>query len=258
MAEFDHALILTTPPITGQRVKDAQWLLSGHNVFSKDAHPIAPFKDVIDGVYGPKTAAASKLAKYQLGYPSDNVDSSFGQILYNLLTGKTELPIDYAHRRQERIAFKSLPEKAVDYALSQVGYHESPYGSNLQKYGQWYGFNGVPWCAIFVSYCLWAVGYKTPQHTTWKYSYVPFISDGARNGTYGMRFTSNPRKGDLVCYTVHGVRNAHVGFFHSWNVSGKTFYDVAGNTSHTNQANGGEVAKSLYDINHVTSFVRLG
>ena len=42
------------------------------------------------------------------------------------------------------------PDKIIQTAAAEIGVTESPANSNLQKYGQAYGYNGVPWCVIFV------------------------------------------------------------------------------------------------------------
>jgi hypothetical protein len=38
----------------------------------------------------------------------------------------------------------------IDLARSQIGYVEVP--DNKTMYGKWYGLNGQPWCAMFVSW----------------------------------------------------------------------------------------------------------
>lgn len=46
-------------------------------------------------------------------------------------------------------------------AASQIGYREGwngSYWNNDNKFGKWYGMNGVAWCAIFVSWCADQVG----------------------------------------------------------------------------------------------------
>src|SRR5262245_57358583 len=48
---------------------------------------------------------------------------------------------------------KPIREAALTRAVTQLGAKESPSGSNLTKYGDWYGENGVPWCAIFCTWC---------------------------------------------------------------------------------------------------------
>lgn len=40
--------------------------------------------------------------------------------------------------------------KVMELAREELGQHEDPAGSNLTKYGFWYGVDGVPWCVIFL------------------------------------------------------------------------------------------------------------
>ncbi len=46
----------------------------------------------------------------------------------------------------------TVPLDAIQIAKAEIGYAESPSGSNLNKFGKWYGMDGVQWCAIFISY----------------------------------------------------------------------------------------------------------
>jgi len=43
--------------------------------------------------------------------------------------------------------------RALAVARRNLGVREEPPGSNRTPFGEWFGENGVPWCAIFVSYC---------------------------------------------------------------------------------------------------------
>ncbi len=45
-------------------------------------------------------------------------------------------------------------KKVLTIAASQLGISESPAGTNRVKYNEWYGVNGIPWCATFVSWVL--------------------------------------------------------------------------------------------------------
>ena len=49
--------------------------------------------------------------------------------------------------------------KVIEIALAEVGTKESPKGTNKQKYGEWFGLNGVAWCGIFVSWCFSRSGF---------------------------------------------------------------------------------------------------
>jgi len=43
--------------------------------------------------------------------------------------------------------------KALAQARRFVGVVEQPPGSNRTPFGRWFGADGEPWCAIFLSYC---------------------------------------------------------------------------------------------------------
>lgn len=134
----------------------------------------------------------------------------------------------------------TLGEKAVARALEELGTKEYPANSNRQKYGTWYGFNGVPWCAIFVTYIMvqvgsknWAAGKFTPS--------VAAISDAASAKEHGLAFTLDPQPGALAVYGV----DEHVEFFQYWvNRKLGVFKAVGGNTASGDGSynNGGEVA----------------
>ena len=43
-------------------------------------------------------------------------------------------------------------DRAAQPMPTELGTLESPPNSNRTKYGAWYGFDGFPWCAMFVSW----------------------------------------------------------------------------------------------------------
>src|SRR5262245_29481020 len=94
----------------------------------------------------------------------------------------------------------TLRQKALDKAKGQLGYTESPAGSNQNKYGQWYGMNGVPWCAIFVTWAFETSGGSPSFQPGSRYSYVPYVVSDARANRNGLKTTDDPIPGDLVCY----------------------------------------------------------
>ena len=65
------------------RVDDAQWLCAGNNKFR-----IKTYMGKIDKHAGPATVTAFKLMKYKIGYPESECHPTFGQTLYEYLTGK--------------------------------------------------------------------------------------------------------------------------------------------------------------------------
>lgn len=253
---YQNPLVLTSPHMRGVRVRNAQYLLAGHNAWSDNEHPIHTYKGAIDGDYGPTSSAATKMAKYWLGYPSKECDGRFGYLVYNLLKGISHISAENAKRRQTRLLAledqHSIKLKAFKLAETFINTDESPFGSNCQKFGAWYGMNCVPWCAIFVSYNISHSG------KPWKYSYVPDIVEDARRGRNGMMITSNPVRGDLVAYTIGGNVNCHVAFFDEW-LDGRNynFHDLGGNTGPTSVSNGGSVLRQVRHLDMVSRFVRL-
>jgi hypothetical protein len=156
-------------------------------------------------------------------------------------------------------AIHSLRENALDRAISQLGITESPAGSNDNKYGAWYGMNYVPWCAIFTTWCYEVEGDTSPSFVRGsRYSYCPYIVADARANRYGLQTTDDPIPGDLVVYdwswdTIYD----HVGFFESWK-SDTQFSAIEGNTSTSNNSNGGEVMRRTRDkFGQGTVFVRV-
>lgn len=254
MGEFSTPLILTSPHITGDRVKDAQYLLKGNNRFKG----LAPYKDgKIDGDYGPVTAAATKSAKYWLGYPTQSCDRVFGQTLYEYLRVNQwrPLPKAYQDRRAARLAaaLNTPGKKALQFAINEIGNKESPTGSNCQKYGAWYGFNCVAWCAIFESYCFGHTG--SPFY---RYAACEAIYADAAAGRNRLKLVWSPMPGDVCIWNLDGDPFAHTSFFERWiDEAAGTFYDVAGNTGPASMSNGGEVLRQLQRRQAVGHFVRV-
>jgi lysozyme family protein len=97
-------LELTTPHMTGDDVVEAQRLLV-KNPFGKfDAGKA-------DGDYGSRSASATWLAKWTLGYPMAQVNMKFGPKLREYLKRSKPLPPDYRQRRQKRS--KQKPPEAA-------------------------------------------------------------------------------------------------------------------------------------------------
>jgi len=252
--EFATPLRLVTPHMRGIPVRDAQWLLQGHNRFAG----LAPYKDgKLDSDYGPMTAQATARTKYWLGYPDRAIDQVFGQTLYEYLRKEhwRPLPDAYRERRAARLkAAASTPGlKALAEGRRHLGYRESPFGSNRTIFGQWYGWNGVAWCAIFLSYCF--------AHSGWSrfhYASVEMIYYAARAGRDRLRIVYTPQAGDVVLYQLHGDPWAHTAFFDRWIKKGQTFHDLGGNTGPSNISNGGMVLEQTRSISQVHAFVRAG
>ena len=132
-------------------------------------------------------------------------------------------------------------------AVGELGTKESPPNSNVVKYSKWYGITG-PWCAMFVSWVAWK------SDIEFHYAYVPYVVADARAKRNGLRVTSDPQPGDIVCYDWDGGVADHIGIFEKWHADG-TFSAIEGNTSLSNNSNGGEVMRRKRYRNQVEAFV---
>mgnify|MGYP003473234462 FL=1 len=133
--------------------------------------------------------------------------------------------------------------KIVEVATKEIGTKESPKNSNKTKYGKWFGYDGVPWCAMFVSWCYAMAGEPLPA-IGFKKGFA-----GCQTGYAFFKknkwITTNPKSGDIVLFDWNGDgRYDHTGIFVKW-IDKIHFETIEGNTSLTNQSNGGEVMRRV-------------
>lgn len=123
----------------------------------------------------------------------------------------------------------------VEIALSQVGTHEKnrdgSYGSgNFTKYGAWYGMDGQPWCAMFVSWAADQAGMlnsAVPRHASTSMG-VKAYKD---KGLYAPRSSGYiPKEGDAIYFSSNG-RMQHVGIVVAFDPTTQRVYTVEGNTN---------------------------
>jgi len=139
----------------------------------------------------------------------------------------------------------SVGRLALAEALRHVGVRESPPGSNRTMFGRWFGVDGVPWCAIFVSYCF-DVGAGVVLCRRWYgagtgprgVAYVPTLSAWLRATG---RAVDDPQPGDLAIFDWDGGLPDHVGIVVRANGAG--LQTVEGNTAVGNDSDGGEVMR---------------
>lgn len=145
--------------------------------------------------------------------------------------------------------------KIVEVAEKEIGYTEIPANSNKTKYGKWFGFDGVAWCAIFVSWVYDKAGKPLPN-IGW--------TKGMAGCPVAVAFfkkknmiTTNPVAGDIVFFDWNlDGRFDHVGIFVR-QIDNKTFETIEGNTSMTNQSNGGQVMRRVRNYNKGVLFVNV-
>jgi len=128
----------------------------------------------------------------------------------------------------------------IKTAIGELGNTEYPMNSNKQKYGEWYGMNGVPWCAIFVSWVYDQTGIPLGLIDTNKgFHYCPSaFNHWNKNG----EITATPHPGDIILFDWNGDgKMNHTGIFLQDNRDKMTFMTIEGNTALGNDSNGGEV-----------------
>lgn len=126
----------------------------------------------------------------------------------------------------------------VAKAASQIGYKESPAGSNKTKYGSWYGMNGQPWCDMFVSWCGAQIG---EADAVGKFAYTPYHASFFKKRGRWIGRNGTPIAGDIVFFARKGTI-CHVGIVTGR--SGGKVLTIEGNTSQSgSQDNGGIVCR---------------
>lgn len=142
----------------------------------------------------------------------------------------------------------AIAKQILDIARAEIGNKESPPGSNRQKYGKAYGWDGVAWCVQFVWWCFHQAGVDallpTKTASCWQ------LMDAAKKA--GLWVTSNLRPGDVLIYQFGA--SYHTGICES--VSGNTVTAIEGNTGINNDANGGAVMRRKRSVAFVKGAVR--
>lgn len=126
--------------------------------------------------------------------------------------------------------------QVLNIARADLGYTESPAGSNKTKYGKWYGLDGQPWCMMAVQYWFDKAGMPLPYRT----ASCPALVTYAKK--VGKWHTTSFKPGDIVLYDFNLNGGAdHVGIVES--AAARSITAIEGNTSVTSNDNGGAVLR---------------
>ena len=156
----------------------------------------------------------------------------------------------------------SIGKRAAKIAASDIGYKESPPGSNGTKFGKHWDQDGVPWCGMAVARWWQQAGFVIPRELALKIDYVPELVKlaTAKKHRLSLIHKNRVRAGDAVAYDFPRADNVadHVGIFERWiDKKAGTFYAIEGNTSNVgSQSNGGEVLRKRRSMDDVQAFVR--
>lgn len=158
----------------------------------------------------------------------------------------------------------SVSQKAVAYALPEVGVTETPPESNLgprvEQYQSSTGARGQAWCASFVTWCFKQAGKNLSGFNT---AYCPAWVDSIENSKNGLIPVqqNNVMAGDVALYDwgADGTSD-HIGLVISSVDSAGDFTAIEGNTSSDNagdQSNGGAVCRKKRNVSNVIVFGRV-
>lgn len=161
-----------------------------------------------------------ELVQY-LGYK----ENGYALIEYSISSTQRKRAYFYANNLSA--SFSSLVSNFCSIAKGEVGIQD-PQENDNTKYGVWYGSNGVPWCAIFASWCANQAGILTesanaPAPRVRKAASVDAMRSWYRNNNRlaTANASADVKAGDLAFFA------SHVGIVVS--VSGSTIVLVEGN-----------------------------
>lgn len=134
----------------------------------------------------------------------------------------------------------------LNIAESQIGYTEYPPGSNMTKYGEWYGMNGEPWCDMFVS---WVFAQADASSLIGgEFAYCPYHEQWFRDN--GLWSDDDPKTGDVVFFG-HPIAS-HIGIVKEPFDGG--VISIEGNTSLSSNDNGGTVMERERYYDYIRGF----
>lgn len=142
-------------------------------------------------------------------------------------------------------------ERILQIARSELGYTETPAGSNRTKFGKWFGLDGQPWCMMFVQWVFARAGAMDllPALTA---SCGALMRAGKAAGCW---VTDGYKPGDVVIYDFPGGASTdHCGIVYA--VSANYVTAIEGNTGAGNDANGGQVQRRTRPLSQVVGAVR--
>ena len=144
--------------------------------------------------------------------------------------------------------------KVIETAHAELGQHEEPAGSNLTKYGFWYGVDGVPWCVIFLCWLFNEAGERMAFFGGGKTASCSMLLRWYKEQGLTVP-VEDVQPGDIVILNFHGGKDPeHCGL-----VTGKSniinlttgepysVWTIEGNTSPSDgsQSNGGMVCEKI-------------
>lgn len=148
----------------------------------------------------------------------------------------------------------------INKAKSYIGTKESPANSNnvifnTDYYGKVVSGNSFPWCCTFVWDIFRMCGLSKLFYGGNKTAYCPAVYDWGNKNKLTVA-KSKGTKGDIILFDWNkdGVAD-HIGFIVAKNSDG-SYTTIEGNTSVTNNSNGGEVQQRTRTQSTIISIIR--
>lgn len=147
-------------------------------------------------------------------------------------------------------------KELLDVARSELGTKESPAGSNIVKYNDLYWGKGqygdwAAWCAVFVWWCCNKAGVKLPIKTA---SCGELMRAAQKANMWVVRYF---QPGDLCIFDWSGKQKTtnHVGIVEAI-LPDYGVQTIEGNTSTSDNSNGGEVMRRIRAMKYIIGAVR--
>ena len=136
-------------------------------------------------------------------------------------------------------------------ARGELGYKESPAGSNRTKYGAWFGLNGHPWCMMFIQ---WVFTHADAESLLAARTASCWAFMRAAQAA-GQWVTSGYLPGDIVIYDFPGGgATDHCGIVVTALTTGVRA--IEGNTASGDDSNGGEVMERTRPLSVIVGAYR--
>ena len=117
-------------------------------------------------------------------------DGVVGPGTWNMLFTQYHVPVE----GNGIVKFVNIAKHEADFAFEENN------SNNITPYGEWYGMNGQPWCAMFVSWCAYQAGLLNTIIPS--FAYCPYgVNDYIANGRYYPASSSYiPSPGDIIFF----------------------------------------------------------
>lgn len=151
-------------------------------------------------------------------------------------------------------------QRVVSVALGEVGTTENPRNSNRTKYGEWYGMNGQPWCAIFVDWCYVRAGLPDLRNVVsplWAATWAGTSAARVHGWTVPV---AQAKPGDIAMFNFPGGDPVdHTGIVTDYpDLTRHLVATVEGNTSAAgSQSNGGQVLTKRRPFSVIAAVIRV-